>query len=44
MRLTPKGAQVGRSLAMDTAAGETVLDALLDAIERGTVELHPPKA
>jgi hypothetical protein len=41
MRLWPKGTHVAGSLAMDTDAGETVLDALLDAIEGGTVELHP---
>ena len=32
-RLTPKGAQVGRSLALDQEAGEAVFDALLDATE-----------
>jgi hypothetical protein len=44
MRLTPKGAQVARTLATDTAAGQEVLDALPDAIEAGTLEVQPPRS
>lgn len=32
-RLTPKGTQVGRSLALDQEAGEAVFDALLDVTQ-----------